>query len=138
MFRHSYVFVISDAGIDSPAALAGKRIGVQEYQETAGVWIRGILSRSYGVDFSAVSWFESGVDAPRQPDPAIVPRPAADLDITFIGSDTCLDEWLAQGRIDAYFGARGPQVVRHPRVGKGVGPDMCSEAYTQQPCGDER
>ncbi len=109
MFRHSYVFVRSDAGIDSPADLAGKRIGVQEYHQTAGVWIRGILSGSYGVDFSDVSWFEGGVNAPRQPDPAIDRRPAGELDITFIGSDAYLDEWLTQGRIDAYFGARAPR-----------------------------
>jgi 4,5-dihydroxyphthalate decarboxylase len=109
MFRHSYVFVKSDAGIDSPADLAGKRIGVQEYHQTAGVWIRGILSGSYGVDFSGVSWFEGGVNAPRHSDPAIDLRPEGDLDITFIGSDTCLDEWLAAGRIDAYLGARAPR-----------------------------
>lgn len=112
MFRHSYVFVNSGAGIESAADLAGKRIGVQEYHQTAGVWIRGILSGSYGVDFSGVSWFEGGVNAPRQADPAIDLRPAGDLDITFIGSDTCLDEWLAAGRIDAYFGARAPRSFR--------------------------
>lgn len=108
MFRHSYVFVNRDAGIEAPADLAGRRIGVQEYHQTAGVWIRGILG-SYGVDFSGVSWFEGGVNAPRQSDPTIDLRPAGDLDITFIGSDTCLDDWLAEGRIDAYFGARAPR-----------------------------
>jgi 4,5-dihydroxyphthalate decarboxylase len=108
MFRHSYVFVRADAGIDTPADLAGRRIGVQEYHQTAGVWIRGILG-SYGVDFSGVSWFEGGVNAPRQSDPTIDLRPAGDLDITFIGSDSCIDDWLTEGRIDAYFGARAPR-----------------------------
>jgi 4,5-dihydroxyphthalate decarboxylase len=108
MFRHSYVFVNAGAGIESPADLAGRRIGVQEYHQTAGVWIRGILG-TYGVDFSGVSWFEGGVNAPRQSDPVIDLRPAGDLDITFIGSDTCIDDWLTEGRIDAYFGARAPR-----------------------------
>ncbi|MFP5336726.1 MAG: ABC transporter substrate-binding protein [Actinomycetes bacterium] len=109
MFRHSYVFVRRDAGIDTPADLAGRRIGVQEYHQTAGVWIRGLLSGSYGVDFSRVSWFEGGVNAPRQSDPTIDLRPSGDLDITFIGSDTCIDQWLTEGRVDAYFGARAPR-----------------------------
>ncbi len=127
MFRHSYVFVRSDAGIDSPGDLAGKRIGVQEYHQTAGVWIRGILSESYGVDFSAVSWFEGGVNAPRQPDPAIDLRPAGELDITFIGSDTCLDEWLAEGRIDAYFGARKPRSFGTGHTIRRLFPDAAAE-----------
>src|SRR5664279_1242577 len=65
MFRHGYVFVREDAGITVPADLAGRRIGVQEYHQTAAVWIRGILHRDYGVDFSGVRWLEGGVNAPR-------------------------------------------------------------------------
>ena len=127
MFRHSYVFVNADAGIETPADLAGRRIGVQEYHQTAGVWIRGILSGSYGVDFSGVSWFEGGVNAPRQPDPAIDRRPAGDLDITFIGTDSCLDRWLAEGRIDAYFGARAPRSFGSGTTVRRLFPDARAE-----------
>ncbi len=109
MFRHSYVFVNEGAGIEKPTDLAGRRIGVQEYHQTAGVWIRGMLSDGYGVDLSEVSWFEGGVNAPRLPDPRIDLRPQGPLDITFIGADQHIDAWLADGRIDAYFGARVPQ-----------------------------
>lgn len=117
MFRHGYVFVRDDAGIAAPADLAGKRIGIQEYHQTAGVWIRGILGRDYGVDFSQVRWFEGGVNAPRVPDPAVDRRPEGPLDIRFIGSDRSLDELLAAGEIDAYLGARRPQSFgRHPGV----------------------
>lgn len=108
MFRHGYVFTHAGAGIDRPADLAGKRIGVQEYHQTAAVWIRGILARDYGVDFSAARWFEGGVNAPRHPDPAVDRRPEGPLDITFVGTGVCLDELLAEGKIDAYLGARRP------------------------------
>lgn len=108
MFRHGYVFTHADAGIDRPADLGGKRIGVQEYHQTAGVWIRGILARDYEVDFSAVRWFEGGVNAPRHQDPTVDRRPEGPLDITFVGTDVCLDDLLAQGDIDAYLGARRP------------------------------
>ena len=127
MFRHSYVFLSPDAAVDTPADLAGRRIGVQEYHQTAGVWIRGILSQSYGVDFSGVSWFEGGVNAARQPDPTIDLRPAGDLDITFIGTDTCLDEWLAAGRIDAYLGARSPRSFRRGGPVRRLFPDARAE-----------
>ena len=42
-FRHSCIFVSAKSGIREPKDLAGKRIGVPEYQMTAPVWIRGIL-----------------------------------------------------------------------------------------------
>jgi len=111
MFRHGYVFVRDDAGIEAPVDLAGKRIGVQEYHQTAAVWIRGILGRDYGVDFSAVRWFEGGVNAPRLPDPAVDRRPEGPLDITFIGTDRSIDELLRSGEIDAYLGSRRPNAM---------------------------
>src|SRR5687767_474664 len=52
-FRHSGIYVNAAAGIRRPQDLAGKRIGCAEYQLTANVWIRGILSDEYGVDPSA-------------------------------------------------------------------------------------
>lgn len=109
MFRHGYVFVHSDAGITTPTDLAGKRIGVQEYHQTAAVWIRGILQRDYGVDLSRVRWFEGGVNAPRLPDPVVDRRPDGPLEIGFIGTDRWLDELLVRGAIDAYLGARQPR-----------------------------
>ncbi|MQA61256.1 MAG: ABC transporter substrate-binding protein [Actinophytocola sp.] len=109
MFRHGYVFVHDGAGINVPVDLAEKRVGVQEYHQTAGVWIRGILQRDYGVDFSRVRWFEGGVNAPRESDPVVDRRPDGPLDITFIEPGRCLDDLLARGEIDAYLGARTPR-----------------------------
>src|ERR1051325_2166238 len=43
-FRHSCIFVSAKSGIREPEDLKGKRVGVPEYQMTAPVWIRGILS----------------------------------------------------------------------------------------------
>ena len=41
--------VRKDAGIDSPADLKGKRVGVPEYMQTAALWIRGVLENEFGV-----------------------------------------------------------------------------------------
>jgi 4,5-dihydroxyphthalate decarboxylase len=48
-FRHSSIYVNADAGIREPRDLIGRRVGSPEYQMTAPVWIRGILSDEYGV-----------------------------------------------------------------------------------------
>lgn len=110
MFRHGYIFIRNDRGIDAPADLSGKRVGVQEYHQTAGVWIRGILASEYGVDLSSIAWKEGGVNAPREPD-VLDLRPEGDLDIEFVGTDVCLSDLLAAGEIDAYLGARRPDSV---------------------------
>jgi hypothetical protein len=39
-FRHSAVYVRTDAGIDQPEDLAGKRVGIPEYGLTALTWVR--------------------------------------------------------------------------------------------------
>jgi 4,5-dihydroxyphthalate decarboxylase len=111
MFRHGYVFVHEDAGIEKPADLAGKRVGVQEYHQTAGVWIRGILASEYGLDLESISWREGGVNAPRTPD-VLDLRPQRDLDIEFVGHDVSLNDLLVRGELDAYLGARQPLAYR--------------------------
>lgn len=54
---HTDIIVRAGAGIDSPADLAGKRVGVPEYQQTSAVWSRGVLSDEHGVDPRGLSWF---------------------------------------------------------------------------------
>jgi 4,5-dihydroxyphthalate decarboxylase len=48
-FFHTYVLVRKDAHIDTPADLRGKRVGVREYQQTAALWIRGVIENEFGV-----------------------------------------------------------------------------------------
>ena len=38
-----------DAGIETPADLKGKRVGVPEFQQTAALWARGVLKHEFGV-----------------------------------------------------------------------------------------
>jgi 4,5-dihydroxyphthalate decarboxylase len=56
LFRHGFIFVNRNAGIAEPRGLEGRRVGVQEYRQTAGVWIRGILQHEYGVDLRSITW----------------------------------------------------------------------------------
>src|SRR5882724_5890296 len=63
-FRHSGIFVNADSGIREPRDLIGKRVGNPEYQLTAGVWIRGILSDDFKVPVSSVTYFRGGEEEP--------------------------------------------------------------------------
>ena len=58
-FFHAQILVRRDAGIDKPADLKGKRVGVPEYQQTAALWARGILQHEFGVSPTEMEfWME--------------------------------------------------------------------------------
>jgi 4,5-dihydroxyphthalate decarboxylase len=55
-FRLSYIYVNNKAGIESPRDLEGKRVGIPQWDNTAGVWARGALQHYYGVDLARINW----------------------------------------------------------------------------------
>jgi len=58
-FFHTRILVRTDAGIDKPADLKGKRVGVPEYQQTGALWTRGVLQHEFGVRPSDMEfWME--------------------------------------------------------------------------------
>lgn len=57
MFMHASLSYHEDSEIDGPRSLAGKRIGVGEYQQTAALWIRGILEHDFGVSQYDLEWY---------------------------------------------------------------------------------
>src|ERR687894_734429 len=59
-FRHSAIYIRTDRGIRTAADLAGRTIGLPEYQQTAALWVRGILREQYGVDTRAIAWRTGG------------------------------------------------------------------------------
>ena len=67
-FRHSCIYINADSGIREPKDLIGKRIGNPEYQMTAPVWIRGILSDEYGVPVTSSTYFQGGEEEPGRPE----------------------------------------------------------------------
>ena len=56
-FFHTRILVRADAGIAVPADLAGKRVGVPEFQQTAAIWGRGVLEHEFGVPMRAMEFF---------------------------------------------------------------------------------
>ena len=45
-----------DSGITKPEDLVDKKLGVAEYQQTAALWIRGILEHDFGVSQYKIHW----------------------------------------------------------------------------------
>jgi 4,5-dihydroxyphthalate decarboxylase len=56
-FFHTQFMTQAGARIDSLRALAGKRIGVAEYVQSATVWARGILEQDFDLDPDKVHWY---------------------------------------------------------------------------------
>jgi 4,5-dihydroxyphthalate decarboxylase len=54
----------TDRGINVPADLKGKRIGIPEYQQTAILWIRGMLRDEHGIGVEDIEWLTGGVNEP--------------------------------------------------------------------------
>jgi 4,5-dihydroxyphthalate decarboxylase len=112
-FRQAYIFVNSKAGIETAKDLEGKKVGIMQWDNTAGVWARGALQHYYGVDLKRINWV-----SPRPKKEGVAEgirietiEPAGD-------PDKLLDSLLVEGKIDAVI---GPNVLpsisaRNPRT----------------------
>lgn len=114
-FRHSCIYVNADAGIKTPADLVGKRFGCPEYQMTAPVWIRGILSDHYGLPVDGPTYVTGGEETPNRSEKIALDLPDS-FRIERIGPEDTLAQMLADGRIDAFHTARKPSTYDGVRV----------------------
>jgi 4,5-dihydroxyphthalate decarboxylase len=115
-FRHSAIYIRSDRGIDTPEALKGRRIGVPDFQQTAGIWVRGILDDEYAVSRRDVRWIAGGLEqAGRQVRmPLNLP---SDIQIEPVGATQTLSKLLDAGEIDAVITPKPPPCFgRNPHV----------------------
>ncbi|MCC6473247.1 MAG: ABC transporter substrate-binding protein [Burkholderiales bacterium] len=106
-FRHSGIFVSAKSGITRPEQLAGKRIGVPEYQLTAPVWMRGMLADEYRVPVESATYWTGGQEDPGRIEKLKVSLPAA-IRVESIPGDRTLSQMLAEGEIDALHSPRVP------------------------------
>ncbi len=111
-FRHSYIFINAKSGIREPRDLMGKRVGLAEFQQTATVWVRGILQHEYGVSLEKIRWFtwvrqeRMAIDMPGR------------YDVQRIPEGMSPDQLLIEGELDALICASlFPSLLRgHPNV----------------------
>lgn len=119
MFRHAYVFVHADAGIERPEDLAGRTIGTEQWQLTAGLWVRGILEDDHGVAPEAMTWMIGGQDEPGSHERAVVNLPAGVRTQPPPGG-RALGDLLADGELDALIAPHIPIRFRegHPGIAR--------------------
>jgi 4,5-dihydroxyphthalate decarboxylase len=106
-FRHSCIYVNAQSGIHEPKDLIGKRIASPEYQMTAPVWIRGILSDHYGVPVDAQPYFFGGEEEIGRIEKLKLELPP-NIKVYPIKADQTLSQMLADGELDALYTARTP------------------------------
>ena len=106
-FRHSCIYVNAKSGIQEAKDLIGKRVGNPEYQMTAPVWIRGILSDHYGVPVDSVAYFTGGEEEPGRSEKIKLDLPP-NIKVQRIGPGQTLSQMLLDGEIDALYTARMP------------------------------
>ncbi|MGH3302509.1 MAG: hypothetical protein ACRDOK_12650 [Streptosporangiaceae bacterium] len=103
--RHSSIFV-RRGGPAEPKDLAGGRLGVPEWAQTAAVYTRALLQHEWGIGLSDVSWYQAGVNTPGRQEKVAV-RPPAGVSLTVV-PDRSLDEMLLAGDLDAVLSAHPP------------------------------
>ncbi|MSO64635.1 MAG: ABC transporter substrate-binding protein [Alphaproteobacteria bacterium] len=108
-FRHSYLFVSDRAGIATPPDLKGKRVGVPEYQMTAGLWIRGFLLHDYSIAAGDIRWFQGAMDEHGYDERYSLTLPAG-ISLTTLARGQALETMLAQGELDALIMAARPRL----------------------------
>jgi len=118
VFRQSSFYVRAGAGIKDAKDLAGRRIGIPEWAQTAGIYARAFLQHQCGVALRDVQWVQSGVnEAGRQEKVKLsLPGGVAVERVT----DRSLNEMLLAGDLDGIISAREPDafLARDPRIAR--------------------
>jgi 4,5-dihydroxyphthalate decarboxylase len=107
MFRHNGIFINGNSGIRRPEDLLGKRIGTPEYQLTAPVWQRGLLSDEFKVPITGVTHFQGGLEEPGREEKLNLNLPA-NIKLESIPASKTLSQMLEAGEIDALVSPRSP------------------------------
>jgi 4,5-dihydroxyphthalate decarboxylase len=99
-FFHTTVLVRAGAGIDVPADLRGKRVGVAEFQQTRAVWARAALAHEFGIDPREVEWFmERTVERSHGGATGFAAPPG--IRLSYVPAETDIGEMLLRGELDA-------------------------------------
>lgn len=99
-FFHTGILVRTDSGIERPEDLKGKRVGLPEYQQTAMLWIRGILHHEFGVAPPDMTfWMERTPDLSHGGLTGFAPPPG--VTINQIPAESSLGDMVASGELDS-------------------------------------
>lgn len=108
LFSQGQIYINADAGIKTPADLAGRTIGLQSFQTTLAVLAKGDLAAFYGVPLTSIKWRLHHADT-------LATKNTRGFDIATLPAGTDLGSALAKGEIDALFFSRTPQAKSGPQ-----------------------
>ena len=130
MFRHSAIYVRADSGIESPADLKGREVGVPVYAMTAALWVRGMLEDEYGVTPSDIVWRTGGLEQPGRYGAFRLDLPP-EIAVETLPDGRSLSAMLAAGEIPALVSARAPSCFGDGDAVRRLFPDCraAEEAY---------
>jgi 4,5-dihydroxyphthalate decarboxylase len=116
VFRQGSFFINANAGIRQVGDLAGKRVGIPQWSQTATIYARGYLEHQAGVPLTSIDWFQGGVNSAGRKEGAKLNLPEG-IRLTRV-ADRSLGDMLAAGDIDAMISARAPACFLngHPAV----------------------
>jgi 4,5-dihydroxyphthalate decarboxylase len=105
-FRHSMFYVRDGSAITRAQDLAGKRIGIPEWAQTAGVYGRGYLTDYVGLKLPDIEWVQAGVNEPGRKEKVSLKLPDG---VRYSSvPDRSLNDMLLAGELDAVMSARPP------------------------------
>jgi 4,5-dihydroxyphthalate decarboxylase len=107
-FRHNGFYARAGSGVETLADLAGKRIGVPEYQMTAALWMRGLLSDEYGVSPASIHWRTGALDTGVRHERLSLDLPEGMI-VEAIKDGETLQDLLLRGDIDALLAPNPPR-----------------------------
>ena len=119
-FRHGHIFIRTQAGIERPSDLNGRRVGLRTFQATAGLWARGILSEHYDVELSSIEWWTHDTD-----DIEFTPRPGWKIQRLPVDQD--MEEMFLQGELDGLIYPRVPRLYGKTDTMQRLFPDYQQE-----------
>lgn len=99
-FFHTGIYIRTDRGINSPADLAGKKVGVPEFQQTAALWTRAVLRHEFGVDARSMQWhMERSPEQSHGGQTGFTPPPG--IELQYIAPEKNIGQMLVDGELDA-------------------------------------
>ena len=109
IFRHSCIYVRTDAGIWTPQDLRGKRVGTTQLGSTATIFMNGMLRHEYGVTLEDIHWFIGGMTTPTQR--PLIPLKLPDkIKVEFLPADRTLEGMLESSDLDALLAIFIPSI----------------------------
>ena len=118
VFRQSSLYILKDGPVKRPEDLAGRRVGVPEWGQTASIYTRGYLVHQVGIPLADIEWIQAGVNQPGRIEHIKLNLPAG-VRYTNV-PDRSLNEMLLAGDIDAVMTARPVAAISDGESGSEV------------------